>query len=375
MSASAIDRLRGFAEQSGSITASDERLVASELHVPVAAVHGAATFFDDLAPTRRGRRHVRVCEGTSCFAADRGQHINEVEHALGVTTGRCREDGAVSLQAVRCIGFCYAAPALLDGDTPHVGPDIADQLRTEQADEAPPIPVTASAEPVLLGGILSGHDPWRDWPDVTRSWPPQRLIAEVATSGLLGRGGAGYPASAKWAAAAGGAAPRYVVGNGDEGDPGSFCDRVLMEQDPHRVLAGLAYAAHAIGAERGYVYIRSEYPAAVRTMRDAVADATRRWSPGPRAARDRWLLGGGGGGGRGILCGRGADCAAACAGRSARRRAPPTPLPHCVRAAWRPHGGQQRRDPGSRPLDRRPGRHRVRTARSCPRKPARSSSA
>jgi bidirectional [NiFe] hydrogenase diaphorase subunit len=151
---SAIDRLRGLAEQSGVITASEERLVASELRVPVAAVHGAATFFEDLAPTRRGRRHVRVCEGTSCFAADRGQHIGEVEQALGVTTGRCREDGAVSLQAVRCIGFCYAAPALLDGDTPRAGPDIAGQLTTEQAADPRPIPVTAVVEPVLLGGIF-----------------------------------------------------------------------------------------------------------------------------------------------------------------------------------------------------------------------------
>ena len=68
--------------------------------------------------------------------------------------------------------------------------------------------------------------------------------------------------------------PRYVVGNGDEGDPGSFCDRVLMEQDPHRVLAGLAYAAHAVGAERGYVYVRSEYPAALERLNAAAAEAT-----------------------------------------------------------------------------------------------------
>lgn len=168
MTTSAIDRLRGFAEQSGRITAGDERSVASDLHVPVAAVHGAATFFDDLAPTRRGRRHLRICEGTSCFAADRGRHINEVEQALGVTTGSCREDGAVSLQAVRCIGFCYAAPALLDGDTPHAGPDIAEQLTTKPADP-PPIPVTASAQAVLLGGILGEDDPWQNWPDVIRS--------------------------------------------------------------------------------------------------------------------------------------------------------------------------------------------------------------
>jgi NADH:ubiquinone oxidoreductase subunit F (NADH-binding) len=65
-----------------------------------------------------------------------------------------------------------------------------------------------------------------------------------------------------------------VVGNGDEGDPGSFCDRVLMEQDPHRVLAGLAYAAHAVGAERGYLYVRSEYPAAVASLHAAVGEAT-----------------------------------------------------------------------------------------------------
>jgi NADH:ubiquinone oxidoreductase subunit F (NADH-binding)/NADH:ubiquinone oxidoreductase subunit E len=271
--ASAIDRLRGVAERTGRITAGEERLVADELHLPIAAVHGAATFFDDLAPTPRGRRHVRVCEGTSCFAADQGRHLTEVEAALGVSAGACRADGAVSLQAVRCIGFCYAAPALLDGDTPHAGPQLADRLTAEQRPDPPPIPVAAAAQPVLLGGILGEDDPWRDWPDVIRSWPTERLIAEVAAAGLRGRGGAGYPTAAKWSAAGGGPAPRYVVGNGDEGDPGSFCDRVLMERDPHRVLAGLAYAAYATGAEQGYVYVRSEYPAAVRTMRDAVSEA------------------------------------------------------------------------------------------------------
>jgi ferredoxin len=72
----------------------------------------------------------------------------------------------------------------------------------------------------------------------------------------------------------GGQAPRYVAANGDEGDPGSFCDRVHMEHDPHRVLAGLAYAGHAVGAERGYVYVRSEYPSALEGLSAAVAEAT-----------------------------------------------------------------------------------------------------
>ena len=270
---SAIERLQDVAGRTGAVTRADELATAAELHVPLAAVHGAATFYDDLAKTRRGSRHVRVCEGTACFVADGGQHVADVERALGVSVGACREDGLASLQAVRCIGYCYAAPALLDGTVPHAGPPLAEKLGRAKPD-APPIPVVATSEPVVLAGIVAGEDPWQHWPEVLASWSPQRLIDELAASGLRGRGGAELPVAAKWSAAAGGPAPRYVVGNGDEGDPGSFCDRVLMEQDPHRVLAGLAYAAHAVGAERGYVYVRSEYPAALERLNAAAAEAT-----------------------------------------------------------------------------------------------------
>jgi NADH:ubiquinone oxidoreductase subunit F (NADH-binding)/NADH:ubiquinone oxidoreductase subunit E len=268
----AIARLQDVAKRVGAITTADERAAAAELKVPVAAVHGAATFYDDLARTRRGSRHVRICEGTACFAADGGRHIGEVERALGVSAGSCREDGSVSLQAVRCVGFCYAAPALLDGTVPYAGPRLAEKL-VRGSPDAPGIPVSASSQPVVLAGITAGEDPWQHWPEVVASWPAQRLIAELRTSGLRGRGGAGFSVAAKWSAAAAGRAPRYVVGNGDEGDPGSFCDRVLMEQDSHRILAGLAYAAHAVGAERGYVYVRSEYPSAVEKLSAAVAEA------------------------------------------------------------------------------------------------------
>ena len=270
---SAVEMLQDVAGRAGAITEADERATATELNVPVAAVHGAATFYDDLARTRRGNRHVRVCEGTACFAADGGRHIKQVEQALGVSAGSRREDKSISLQAVRCVGFCYAAPAVLDGTVPHVGPNLADKLARGTPD-APPIPVAAISEPVVLAGIVAGEDPWQHWPEVVASWSPQKLITEIEVSGLRGRGGAGYPVALKWSAAASGRVPRYVVGNGDEGDPGSFCDRVLMEQDPHRVLAGLAYAAHAVGAEQGYVYVRSEYPAALASLHAAVADAS-----------------------------------------------------------------------------------------------------
>jgi NADH:ubiquinone oxidoreductase subunit F (NADH-binding) len=179
------------------------RVAAAELKLPIAAVHGAATFYDDLAQTRRGARHVRVCEGTACFAADEGRHIGQVEQALGVSAGSCSEDGSVSLQAVRCIGFCYAAPALLDGTVPHAGPKLADRLARGTLN-APGIPVAALSQPVVLAGILAGEDPWQHWPNVVASWPPQRLIAELEVSGLRGRGGAEFPVAAKWSAAAAG---------------------------------------------------------------------------------------------------------------------------------------------------------------------------
>jgi NADH:ubiquinone oxidoreductase subunit F (NADH-binding) len=96
---------------------------------------------------------------------------------------------------------------------------------------------------------------------------------DLLASQLRGRGGAGFPAAHKWQAAAAAPAPRYLIANGDEGDPGSFADRLLMERDPHGVLEGMALAALACGATQGYAYVRSEYPRARDAMRSAVAEA------------------------------------------------------------------------------------------------------
>ena len=157
---------------------------------------------------------------------------------------------------------------------PHAGPELATKLTRGTADAPLPSLLQRSPSPWSWPGFSEETTHGSTGPRCVASWPSQRLITELEASGLRGRGGAGFPVAAKWSAAAAGQAPRYVVANGDEGDPGSFCDRVLMEQDPHRVLAGLAYAGHAVGAERGYVYVRSEYPAALESLSAAVAEAT-----------------------------------------------------------------------------------------------------
>lgn len=103
---------------------------------------------------------------------------------------------------------------------------------------------------------------------------PSDVIDEVVTSGLRGRGGGGYPTGLKWVTVAKAEGDeKYVICNGDEGDPGAFMDRSVMESDPHRVIEGMAIAGYAIGAEKGYVYVRGEYPLAVSRLKTAIRQA------------------------------------------------------------------------------------------------------
>lgn len=105
---------------------------------------------------------------------------------------------------------------------------------------------------------------------------PQGIIDEIVASGLRGRGGAGYPTGLKWQTVNNQlGAGKFVVCNGDEGDPGAFMDRSVLEGNPHRIVEGMAIAAYAVGADRGFAYIRGEYPLAVRRMEKAIRDARR----------------------------------------------------------------------------------------------------
>jgi bidirectional [NiFe] hydrogenase diaphorase subunit len=112
---------------------------------------------------------------------------------------------------------------------------------------------------------------------------PQEVIAEVSHSGLRGRGGAGFPTGVKWGLVAGVKADdKYVICNGDEGDPGAYMDESIMEGDPHRVLEGMAIAAYAVGASHGYIYVRGEYPIAIRRLERAIRQAERQGVLGTR---------------------------------------------------------------------------------------------
>ena len=103
---------------------------------------------------------------------------------------------------------------------------------------------------------------------------PQAVLAEVKAAGLVGRGGAAFPTGVKWEGAANAPGqPKYIVCNADESEPGTFKDRILMEEDPHRIIEGMIIAAYAVGASQGYIYVRGEYPYAFKVMSEAVAEA------------------------------------------------------------------------------------------------------
>jgi bidirectional [NiFe] hydrogenase diaphorase subunit len=122
-------------------------------------------------------------------------------------------------------------------------------------------------EYLAVGGYHALHQ-------ALREMTPVEVVQAITKSGLRGRGGAGYPTGLKWGTVA--KMPgkqKYVVCNGDEGDPGAFMDRSIMEDDPHRVLEGMAIAGYAVGASQGYVYVRAEYPLAVSRLQKAIGQA------------------------------------------------------------------------------------------------------
>ncbi|MHB8876247.1 MAG: NAD(P)H-dependent oxidoreductase subunit E [Myxococcaceae bacterium] len=290
---SLLDRLRAVMDAKGELAADDLRRVAKEAGMPEATVHGVATFYSDLLGTR-GRKRVRVCAGTACFAAAGGRQVRELERELGVCLGETRADGAVSLEPVYCLGHCHQGPAALvqEGGAEALHPKVDGASARRIAEGLPPeggaAPALSAlcATPIVLRNLLGGaraatlsqaraRGVWSAYLAAAEAGAGARVLAEVVSSELRGRGGAGFPCGEKWRfVAAQPPGEKFIVCNADEGDPGSYLDRVLVEGDPHSVLEGMALAGLAVGAVKGVVYVRSEYPAALRVMSAAVAEAT-----------------------------------------------------------------------------------------------------
>jgi NADH:ubiquinone oxidoreductase subunit F (NADH-binding) len=238
--------------------------------LPPAVRRGIESFYTELHTPADA---VRVCGGTSCVLAGGNDVFDRLSESH-----RCA--------GVYCLGYCDRSPAVLFPDRGVVAPAVDPAIPVDEADlaTAPPSIRCEAPEPILTRRLSGGphHELSRareagayEALSEAVTATPEATLTAIEQSGERGRGGAAYPTGHKWRQCADqSSAVKYVVANGDEGDPGSFVDRVLMEFDPHAVLEGLALCGYAVGAHEGIVYIRAEYPRARQIMENAIREAT-----------------------------------------------------------------------------------------------------
>jgi NADH:ubiquinone oxidoreductase subunit F (NADH-binding)/NADH:ubiquinone oxidoreductase subunit E len=252
----ALEVLKEAIAERGELTDEDRRRAAALSGLPEAAVYGVSDFYDDLlAP--RGERHLRVCTGTACFAASGDAHVDALREGLGLELGERSADGSVSLAETVCLGFCHSSPAVREGDVVDAGPGAVERALGGSC--------RAAAEPewvsLLPEPVLTRPGEWAGLRRAVAELGPEALLAEVEAAAVRGRGGAGFPAGTKWRFAREATGEeKFIVANGDEGDPGSYIDKYLMERNPALVLEGMALAGLAVGAAHGFLLCRSEYP-------------------------------------------------------------------------------------------------------------------
>jgi len=259
--------------------------IGRALRIPLADIHGVLEFYTMLYAQPAGRRIVRVCTSPLCSRLQGEAALSAAGNHLGLRPGEVSADGTWMVEEVPCLGLCDMAPAALVGDVPVAEIDPADPGRWIDTPSAAPLG-RIGGDPRWLSGRIGRQAP-DDVPAYLASggyaalqralqhMSPPEIVAEIKRAGLVGRGGAAFPTGSKWEMTA--AAPgeeRYLVCNADESEPGTFKDRLLLEGDPLSVLEGMTLAGYAIGARRGFLYVRGEYPRAQAILQRAIAAAS-----------------------------------------------------------------------------------------------------
>jgi len=241
---------------------------------------------------------IHVCVAASCLSSQSDKVLERLENEIKASgqTGSCHAKG------VGCMGLCSRGPLVSVEHKNH--PQEMVMYQNVTADNAPTI-LTALAEGKKAEELICPTDTpffqrqtkivlencgridperieeyvavggYSSLLKAVTEMTPAEVIEEVMRSGLRGRGGGGYPTGLKWVTVSKAEAKqrKYVICNADEGDPGAFMDRSVLESDPHRILEGMAIAGYAVGAEKGYVYVRGEYPLAVARLKKAIIQA------------------------------------------------------------------------------------------------------
>jgi NADH-quinone oxidoreductase subunit F len=248
--------------------------VAKALHVPLADVHGVIEFYSLFYNKPVGRRIIRVCTDQACALKGGDDLLNQLCHQYDVKPDQTTRDLSLTIEQSPCLGLCEQAPAVwtMDNGQSTTGEGVNETHRPSSAVYGPLRELTANCGAGTT--TLAKYGEYSAYKKAL-TMTPEEVIAETdKASGLVGRGGAAFPTGIKWGGAAKVQADqKYIVCNADESEPGTFKDRVLLLDDPHRTIEGMCIAAYAIGATKGYLYIRGEYPYIVPVLENALNEA------------------------------------------------------------------------------------------------------
>ena len=277
-----MDIVLAVQESLGCVDASATDSIAAATGVSRVEVEGVVSFYSFMTEKPTGQVIIRLCNDVPDLLMGVEKVAEGLEEELDIRMGETTPDGRFTLEWTSCIGMSDQAPAALFNDlvVPHLGPGTArryvrylkesndfSELRRviirEYGDGNNSHDLVRAAVSNNLrreGDVIFGEMEPCAGLGKALAMSPAEVIREIKTARLRGRGGAGFPAGMKWEfARATGGDQRYVICNADEGEPGTFKDRVILTERPHMVLEGMTIAAYAIGASQGLIYLRGEY--------------------------------------------------------------------------------------------------------------------
>ncbi|MCK6579541.1 MAG: NAD(P)H-dependent oxidoreductase subunit E [Anaerolineae bacterium] len=260
----------------GYISPEAVHAVSKTLRVPEADIYGVIGFYTLFHEQPTGETLLRICTDQACGLAGADSLLADLRDRLSSAENPC------TVEHSACLGLCEHAPAVLISRRGKEDVLAAAGIDDLLGDPHPRRAVAVGYPAVLVAGVEDGEEEtlarYGDYAGLRcalETMTPQNVVGEVKASGLIGRGGAAFPTGAKWEGVWANPPdlPRYVVGNADESEPGTFKDRVLLEDRPHLLLEGMALCAYAVGARQGYLYVRGEYPEALRRVQAAAQEA------------------------------------------------------------------------------------------------------
>jgi len=257
-----FDELGISAKRTGAPELGEMEQLAEKFLMGTANIYGTASFYDFTKPENRGKK-VYVCNGSACLTAGTQEKLKQ---QLG------EQFDAAEIGEMCCLGRCHENKAFFYNDSNYSG-DAIDQIEAVKADQIRIIDryqVDSHGTPVLTRAF-PGVDVFYQTLTKALQQSPEELLQELKDSGLRGRGGAGFPIAFKLESCKNTPGKqKFIVCNADEGDPGAYSDRYLLEHQPHAVILGMMVAGYITGANMGVLYIRGEYPEAFPIVEEAL---------------------------------------------------------------------------------------------------------